>query len=450
MSRPHFLVDGVWVDLLFPSADLSYSTGWYIAEKAEGSPAPSGDLRASIRIACDRNLQASWTMPGKTVRIYSHAGGEMWGGLTSEPSREENGITIHAEGRGAALAHWQAVYDTDPPNRLEMPTYIPNDAVDYAITRGAPFTRNGVDLGTAELVEDNDGPVTDILTLLTRAAIKQGKRVHVDSRGAITYRSNPTTATWWMTPQADYFGTADEQFVSLLRGYFEDKNQYAFVFEFTGNPTGGTLTLSVDGVHTATPFAPNASTGTIQTAVRTLGGIFTNSVVSTLNASSPRRLLVTASGPGTLIVYNQLTGGTEPGFTLKSTAGRGIVWAEDTTAAAKYGNRQVSIDLLPLGPITRTEAQTYITNRFALVGGRMGWTTQVELNGTNLLHSSGVFVSPRYVKAGDMLLIPGIIDARSDGTIRGPVATVTPVGFVPRDFSGLLAPPEKPADTKAA
>lgn len=468
MSNPHWLIDGVWVDMLYPSADESHATGWFIEEKAEGSPSPSGDLRASISIACDRNLQASWTQPNKPVRIYSHAGGQIWGGVTTEPSRDDGRITIHAEGYGSLLAHWDAVQDTDPSaSVVEAPTFIPNDAVDYAILSGAPFTRNGVDLGTAAMQADNDGPLTDILTLLTRSAIEQGKRVYVDSRGEITMRSNPTTPTWVMTPQPDYFGTTDEQYVSLLRGYFLDIDKYALIFEWVGGPTGGTTSFSLDGVHYTSALVFNVANSTLQAALRTLGGILETTVVSTLSTSPNRRVLVSLRGPGTLFVDDLLTGGTDSALTINKTVGRGLVKAEDTAAAAKFGVRQAHIDLTNLDPIDESVAQAYITGRFALVGARMGWTTQVVLNSNNLLHSSGVFANPRYVKAGQMLLIPGIIDARSNPTIRGsiqwviqevtvnengpgPIATVTPVGFVARDFSGLLAPPEKPADTKAA
>ena len=144
-----------------------------------------------------------------------------------------------------------------------------------------------------------------------------------------------------------------------------------------------------------------------------------------------------------------------------------MVKAEDTAAATKFGLKQAVIDLTNLGTISSTTAQTYVTNRLALVGGRMGWTTQVELTENNLFHApTGLFASPRHVKAGEMLMIPGIIDARSNPTTRGaiqwiaqeveitegpsPTATVTPVGFVPRDFDGLLAPPENPATREAA
>lgn len=462
MSHPHVLVDGTWVDMLYPAADLKHSTGWYIEEKVEGSPAPSGALRASITLSCPDDMQASWLLPGKSFKIYSHTGGLMSSWITTEPERGDRTITLHAEGIGHKLKDWPALYK---PALVELPSFVPNDAVDYAQNfLGAPFGRYGVDLGSTPLVINNSGHVTDLLTLLTRAAIQQGKRLHVDKYGAITYQANPTTPTWMMTPQSDYFGTADDQFLSVLRGFYLNAEAAEFWVTVIGGPTGGTFTLSGNGATTGT-IAFNASAATVQTAVRTLGGVFSTATVSALTTGwkvvvDRGGVILTASGAG-------LTGGTNPGVSVQILAGTGMVKAEDTTASAKFGIRQGSIDLTPLGPIYASAAQTYVDNRFALVGARMGWTTQVELHRGNLFHApTGLFADPRHVKAGEMLQIPGVVDARSNPTTRGsiqwvmqeveitegpePTATVTPVGFVPRDFDGLLAPPENPATKEAA
>lgn len=457
MSHPHVLVDGTWVDFLYPSSDLKHSTGWLI-------DSPSGDLRASISLACPRDHQAPWLLPGKSFKIYSHAGGQIWGGITVEPERTDGAVTIHAVGIGAKLSAWDAIYDADPGGPLdEQPSFSPNDAVDYAVTTGAPFFRqSGVDLssdfGADPVGNDSNGIIVDILTLLTRAATTFTQRVHVDRLGAITYRDNPTTASWMMTPQPDHFGTADTTYRSLLRGYFLNIFKAAFLVQLTGSPTGGTFTLEGNGDTTAS-IAYNASAATIQTQVQSLGGIFANSTVTLVGT---QRWRITASGAGTLDGYSNLTGGTSPGISVDEAAGSSIVKAEDTAAAGKFGVKQGHIDMTKLGPITETDAQTYTDGRFALVGGRMGWTTQVELTNNNLFHApSGLFASPRHVKAGTLLVIPGVVDARSNPTIRGaiqwviqevevtegrvPSATVTPIGFTPRDFDGALAPPENPA-----
>lgn len=463
MSHPHVLVDGTWVDLLYPAADLKHSWGWYIEEKVEGSPAPSGPLRASISLACPEDLQASWLLPGKTFKIYSHTGGFMWGGLTTEPDRSDDGVTIHAEGLGHKLRDWPALYK---PALVEIPSFIPNDALDYATNfLGAPFSRYGVDLGSTPIALNNVGPMTDLLTLLTRAALLQGKRLYVDRWGAITYRDNPTTPTWMMTPQTDYFGTADDNYLSTLRGHYLAEDYGEFWVKLTGSPTGGTFTLSGNGATTAA-ITFNASAATVQTAVRTLGGVFAAATVTALTLTGYR--VVISNGNGVLTANgSSLTGGTNPGVAVQIIAGTGIVKAEDTAAAAKFGIKQGNIDLTNLGIIPTTTAQAYIDGRFALVGARMGWTTQVTLSRSNLFHApTGLFADPRHVKAGEMLQIPGVIDARSNPTTRGsiqwviqeveindgpyPTATVTPVGFVPRDFDGLLAPPENPATTEAA
>lgn len=452
--------------MLHEGTDLKHSSGWYIEEKAEGSPSPSGPLRASINLDCPNDHQASWLLPGKSFRIYSHTGGLIWGGLTVEPDRSDDGVTIHAQGIGSKLADWSSVYD---PGSGEQPTFDPNDAVDYATAQGAPFARYGVDLSSAfgsdPLSFESDTPIIDILTLLQRAAYGHDSRVHVDSRGAITYRQDPTTPTWMMTPQSDYFGTADDVYLSLLRGYYLDKHSTVIRVAVTGGATGGTFILSGNGNNTST-IAFNATAGTMQTRIQSLGGIFASATVS-LVATSDWLVDVSYEGAVLTLGNNSLSGGTNPGVSIKPDGARNIVKAEDPDAADKFGDKHGRMNLVGLGPLSEADAQVYIDGRFALVGGRMGWTTQVQLERANLFHvASGLFADPRHVEAGQMLQIPGIIDARSNPTTRGsiqwviqeveitegpkPTAVVTPVGFVPRDFAGLLAPPENPATKEAA
>jgi hypothetical protein len=122
---------------------------------------------------------------------------------------------------GAVLKDWIALdRSTDPDERA--PTANPNLAVDDAEADGAPFTRAGVNLGTTTLGDEE--PFTDIGTLLSRAAVAQGKRVYVDSLGVISYVSDPTTVSWTLAPDTEYMGTADDQFVTRLFGLFTDSS----------------------------------------------------------------------------------------------------------------------------------------------------------------------------------------------------------------------------------
>lgn len=368
----HVRVDGVWIGTMFPTTEVEHSTGWLVDE-------PSGDLEASVEVACDPNYQANWTLPGRRFDVWAPNGGRLWGGTTVEPDRSAGGIKLHGLGFGSTLEKYRAV-EFDIENGW-LPTFIPNDAVDAAEARGAPFSRYGVNLGTTSLAETDDGPIVTVGTLLSRGAIAQGKRVHVDSQGAITFQADPTTAKWTLTPAESYMGTADEQFVTTLWGYY-----------------------------LKTPDPPDPDSGITSTPA--------------------------------------------------------VVLASDPDAADKFGTRERSIDLSKLGLLLEDSAQDYIDGRFALVGGRMGWTEGVGLSMRNIMHISGAWADPRFVKAGDMLQIPGVVDARSNPTTRGaiqfvlsevevteagdPSAFATPVGFTPRDFEGTLAPPEDPTDKEAA
>lgn len=459
-SLPNVLIDGGWVDMHYTPSDVKHSTGFYVEQSALNTASPSGDLRASVKLACPSDFQAQWLAPGKTCKFYEY-GSLRWGGVIAELERGEDGITIHAQGIGSVLKDWSALYD---PGTGEQASFVPNDAVDYAVTQGAPFSRYGVDLGSTAIMLNNVGPVTDMLTLLTRAAILQGKRLHVASDGAITYVSTPTSPTWMMTPQPDYFSTADDQFVTTLRGFYYRYGEVFFRIETTGTPSSGTFTLKGNGATTAA-IAFNATAGTMQTRIRSLGGPFATAAVT---SSATGVWLATAylGWVALEVDNNSLGGGTNPGVSIERTAVQGVVSATDATAATKFGVRQASIDLRPLGPMTGVAAQAYIDGRFALIGGRVGWTTQVQLTTKNLMYINGSWASPAYVKAGEMLMIPGIIDARSNATTRGsiqwvgqevevsyepkPSAVVTPVGFVLRDFDGAFATPENPAKMEAA
>lgn len=86
-----------------------------------------------------------------------------------------------------------------------------------------------------------------------------------------------------------------------------------------GAPTGGTFTLSGNGATTSS-IAYNAAASTVQTAVRTLGGAFSNANV-TGSAGGPWTVDVGPILPArTLTATSSLTGGTSPSVAIKALA----------------------------------------------------------------------------------------------------------------------------------
>jgi hypothetical protein len=84
----------------------------------------------------------------------------------------------------------------------------------------------------------------------------------------------------------------------------------------SGAPTGGTFTLTGNGA-TTSAIAYNASAATVQTAVRALGGAFTNATVTAPGAGGPYSLDVAPVLPAsTLTANSSLTGGTSPTVTI--------------------------------------------------------------------------------------------------------------------------------------
>lgn len=446
------LVDGVPITRLFPYAEIKHSTAWETDK-------PSGDRLASVQVFCPPNFQPPWTLPGRRFEVIAHNGGMRWGGLTVEPERTASGLTLHAQGIGVKLEEWPAA--TVDADRGLVPTFVPNDAVDYAVSQGAPFDRYGVSLGVDPIGRPEDGGMISIGALLARAALMQGKRVHVDSLGAITFRADPTEPIWTTTPDEMYMGNADEQCVTKLWGNYVVSGESEFFIQVP-SATGGTFTLSGNGATTAA-ISFSASIATMQTAVRTLGGEFADAIVQ---GSAGNWLVIVYAG-GILLTGNgsSLTPGAGRLQVSVNHAAR-VTAVEDAAAKSKFGDHHASIDLTGLGASTSTEATTYLTGRMALVGGRMGWTEKVPLSSLNLMHISGAWAQANGPRAGDMLQIPGNMDARSNPTIASaikfvlsqvevtetddPTSVASPLGFTPRDFSGALGAPQANPATKEA
>lgn len=450
------LVDGVWIDTLFPTGDGEHSTIWRVDE-------PSGCYQAGVNVFAPTNFEAQWTRRGRRFEWWSPVGGLLWGGVTTEADRDaSDGLGIHAVGYGETLKDYAAKVWNDDLDRWEA-TWVPNDAVDAAVERGALFSRYGVDLGSDDLKQAGDGPGITVGQLLARAAELQGKRVHVDKWAAITFRADPTEPSLTVLPDPYYMGVADDQFVTKLWGDYFIEGETTYRVTLLGNSLGGTFTLTANGQTTGN-IAWNANAAAVATAVQALGGVFATATVT--GSASPWVIKVPTGGVIMAGNAANLTG-TGKGIRVSLADTFRVVSWEDSAARDAFGPRERSIDLTPLGPITATTAQSYVDGRGAKVGGRMGFTRAVALDHLNLMSMNGVSIPARHVEAGEMLQIPDNRDSRSTPTVRDaiwitlaevkvtesalPEAVVTPVGFSPRDFEGLLAPPEKPADqTEAA
>lgn len=214
----HCLIGGrVWVDALWPAGGMEHSSMYRVDD-------PSGDDEAQVTLSVPAGFETDWTVGGQSFQFFSPTGGLLWGGLTEEPDRAPGKITLHAKGLAWALEEYDARVPANDIGPLGedgwLPTFIPNEAVDAAIARGAPFSRH-TSLGATSVAEvDEDEKQVSVGEVLRRAAISEGKRVHVDSAGVITFVADPTTPTLITDPIRDYMGTADSQFASALAGYF--------------------------------------------------------------------------------------------------------------------------------------------------------------------------------------------------------------------------------------
>ena len=329
----------------------------------------SGDYQCSFNWAASAIAGGPHVTPGASLEVVDN-GYVLWGGKLAEPNHSDV-WDIHGYGHGVDGGRFQAIEDIDPTGTIEYaPTYVPNDALDEAIIRGSTLLRYA-DLGGDAIPRDEDeDKIITLGQVLYRRATALGKRWSVNSLGAVTLASDPTAATWCTPPDGNYMGTADENFITRLYGYYQSG------LDIDDNP-----------------------------------------------------------------VY-------------------AIVYHVDGPAERKFGGpREAWVDLTALGLITEAEAQDEIDGRFDLVGGRMGWTLGGVLDENSCIRIGGGWSNPAYLRAGEMLRIPGVTDGRSQPTtmasmklVLGEVRHVvddrktfwTPHGFAPRDFTSALAAAQKP------
>lgn len=354
---------------LGPVSGLEWVTRWSYDQV-------SGDATAQWQWATTE--RPAWLHAGADV-VIGDQGRRRWRGRLSEPEENDAGWSCAAYGLGVLAADFDAIYNatTPPAEPAWSPTMIPDTAIDAAITRGLPWVRSS-SVGSTAIGQDDDSAVLDVLTLLLRAAKLAGKRAVVDQFGVVSLQPDPASPSWLLGGMSNYLGTADDEFVTRMWGYY------------------------VSGVDGATG-APNAW---------------------------------------------------------------GLVKAEDNDAADKFGQHiERTVDLRELGLLTSAQAQANVDGRFALVGGRMGWTAGFVISPLWLRTLSGEPANPLAVRAGQMIRMPGVRDSRSQKTNRAAAQLVvgearcvadegacyvTPLGYVPRDFSSALAAARKPETTEAA
>lgn len=126
---------------------------------------------------CD-SLTATWYKPprerseglnpGRLVRVY-RGGSTVWTGVLDEPDPATGGWTVTAHGSGTQGADYRAIYS------VGWGTGILNDAVDQAIARGLPWTRQ-TNLGGVSGVWTGQkfDPASQSITDMLNGAVSKG------------------------------------------------------------------------------------------------------------------------------------------------------------------------------------------------------------------------------------------------------------------------------------
>lgn len=359
-------VAGQLLGSIAPLSGIEWTTRWAYDEI-------SGGVTAQFRLNAP-GFAAGWFKAGASAQVVDQ-GKVRFGGRLSEPEEVDGGVQCYIRGLGTLAESFDALEDTNPAAGFAyLPTTVPNTAVDQAILRGLPWTRPAT-LGSTAL--GIGGGITEsVQTIVLRAAKLAGKRALVDVDGVVSLASDPTDPKWLLGGMGSYLGTADDEFLTRLFGYYIS---------------------GVDGAG-----VPNAWA---------------------------------------------------------------TVYAEDAGAVTKFGQqREATVDLTALGQLTSGAAQANIDGRFALVGGRMGWTREFAI-GRGLRLATGELADPASVQAGDMVAIPGVRDTRSQVTswamlrlivgearhvVDDGVTYCKPLGLLPRGFSTALAAAQAPRTQEAA
>jgi hypothetical protein len=330
-------------------------------------------------------IRPPWLHAGADVVIRT-SGRRRWAGRLNEPEETDGGWSCSAYGLRVLADDYQSFVNVAAPGDPdEWATSTSADpALDSAIDeRNLPWFRFD-DFGSSPVGTEDDTTLT-LGEVLARATKRAGLRAVVDQFGTARLLADPTAARWRVGGMSNYLGTADDELVTRLYGYY-----VSGVDGSTGEPNGWATVV--------TPELLSAST--------------------------------------------------------------------ETADERKFGVRvERTVNLTALGLVTEADAQADVDGRFALVGGRMGWTAGFAVTRAWLTAANGAPGNPAAIRAGDMLALPGVRDFRTSTANRATaiviagearyvadedVCYVTPMGYVPRDFQSALTAAQKPEKVEAA
>lgn len=196
--------NGVWISGVGDVADVEWSTIW----RRDGF---SGSFEASWTLDVSPDYTVPFLSRGADVELVE-AGVTVWSGMLSEPERGRP-WRLHATGYGAEAARYHA-------RSGATATTVPDVAVDDAISRGMPLIR-GVPLGSAPVGETDTGRlIWSVAEVLQARADQLGQRWVVGLDRQLEFAPDPTSPTWINMPVDTILGTADDDYVSHLWGYY--------------------------------------------------------------------------------------------------------------------------------------------------------------------------------------------------------------------------------------
>jgi hypothetical protein len=149
---------------------------------------PGGDTACSLSLSVPVGANPPGLGTGRILTTYDGPC-PVWSGLLADPQRGAP-WKISAQGLSSLANNYLAL---DATGNL---TRDPNVAIDAAIARGLPWTRNTTLTLPTPSVVVNDAYLGSLLDAITLAA---GLHWQVDSYGAVTMVAQPTTPTWVLT-----------------------------------------------------------------------------------------------------------------------------------------------------------------------------------------------------------------------------------------------------------
>jgi hypothetical protein len=193
-------VSGMPLELVCLYGDIEMSTVW---------PGGSGELSWSTV-----GMPASLARGQATVEAY--VGPErVWYGTMDQPDPSQERLT--------AQGLWRLGDNFDALNSDGTASTVPNDAIDYAITRGLKWKRPTSIQATAVDIDVSQGPVK-LGALLDAMCEDAGTRWGVDTAGNVVARADSTTPVYTCLPLDGGLGYALDDFASALLGRYIDSS----------------------------------------------------------------------------------------------------------------------------------------------------------------------------------------------------------------------------------